>query len=129
MLHPNFTTFLYFDKEYFNNTKQITFSSEEELFLKEIFDDSETSSNDKNDKIVEEKERIIAEELSKLTTRDYFIFGMAITRPYVLKFIGLGFGITTLILIFLSWLISLCLFKEEEEEPIKKEIIYKKKNH
>ena len=128
MLHPNFTTFLYFDKEYFNNTKQITFSSEEELFLKEIFDDSETSSNDKNDKIVEEKERIIAEELSKLTTRDYFIFGMAITRPYVLKFIGLGFGITTLILIFVSWLISLCLFKEEEE-PIKKEIIYKKKNH
>ena len=106
LLHPNYTTFLYFDKDYFNSSKEITFSNEEILYLKEIF--SEYDSNNNNEqKIVhlEEKQRKFSEELSQLITNDYFIFGMAITKPYVLKYIGLGFGVTTSFLFLITWLV------------------------
>ncbi len=127
-LHPNYTTFLYFDKDYFNSSKEITFSNEEVLYLKEVF--SEYNSNNTsqhNNVLLDEKQRKISEELSQLITNDYFLFGMAITKPYVLKFIGLGFGLTTLFLFIITWLVCSCLFREKEEQVII-EIPNKKKN-
>ena len=122
-LHPNYTTFLLWDKNYFNTSQNISFSPEEITNLKEIFDDEKPDNSLQNSTLGNTTNigHKWEEELAPFIQKDFFLFGMAITRPFVWKFIGIGFGATTIWISIITWLACLCCggknTEEEEETP------------
>jgi hypothetical protein len=125
-LHPNFTTFLIYDKNYFNSTQNITFTSEEQVFLKE-FNDEEPQVQPKP--VQQDLQSSIEDELKDLIVNDFWLFGMAVTRPYVYTYIGIGFGSTTVFLLLMICLFSGCCRKSLEEEEEQPKFSQKRKQH
>jgi hypothetical protein len=106
MLMPNFLSILTFDRSYFNTTQNITFSSEEQEYLKEIFEESNVENVTSTKKIHSNNK--IKEDFSELISKEFYLFGVAITKPYVQKYVVIGASVTSLVMIFLIWITCCC---------------------